>query len=191
MGIERQNIQLRLAFPEGDWGEAPGTYREGTEMSVAVCAPESPAEDGSLMEEVCERENLTEALKRVRANRGSPGVDGMRVEELAGYLREHWPAIREQLLEGSYVPGPVKWVEIPKRGGGERRLGIPTVCWIALSSRRCYRSYRSTGTGLSPSAATAFGLDALPIRRWPKRNGTLARAADGSWTSTLRSSSME
>ena len=79
------------------------------------------------MEEVCERENLTEALKRVRANRGSPGVDGMRVEELAGYLREHWPAIREQLLEGSYVPGPVKRVEIPKRGGGERRLGIPTV----------------------------------------------------------------
>ena len=127
MGIERQNIQLRLAFPEGDWGEAPGTSREGTEMSVVVCAPESPAEDGSLMEEVCERENLTEALKRVRANRGSPGVDGMRVEELAGYLREHWPAIREQLLEGSYVPRPVKRVEIPKRGGGERRLGIPTV----------------------------------------------------------------
>ena len=86
MGIERQNIQLRLAFPEGDWGEAPGTSREGTEMSVAVCAPESPAEDGSLMEEVCERENLTEALKRVRANRGSPGVDGMRVEELVHAL---------------------------------------------------------------------------------------------------------
>ena len=127
MAIERQNIQLRLAFPEGDWGEAPGTSGEGTEMSVAVCAPESPAEDGSLMEEVCERENLTEALKRVRANRGSPGVDGMRVDELAGYLREHWPAIREQLLEGSYVPRPVKRVEIPKRGGGERRLGIPTV----------------------------------------------------------------
>ena len=68
MGIERQNIQMRLAFPEGDWGEAPGTSGEGTEMSVAVCAPESPAEDGNLMEEVCERENLTEALKRVRAN---------------------------------------------------------------------------------------------------------------------------
>ena len=127
MGIERQNIQLRLAFPGGPWGFTPVPFREGTEMSVAVCAPESPAEDGSLMEEVCERENLTEALKRVRANRGSPGVDGMRVEELAGYLMEHWPAIREQLLEGSYVPRPVKRVEIPKRGGGERRLGIPTV----------------------------------------------------------------
>ena len=90
MGIERQNIQLRLAFPEGDWGEAPGTSGEGTEMSVAVCAPESPAEDGSLMEEVCERENLTEALKRV-----SPGVDGMRVEahsiqsSMWDYMWEH------------------------------------------------------------------------------------------------------
>ena len=89
MGIAGQNIQMRLAFPEGDWGAAPGASRAGTEMPVAVCAPESPAEDGSLMEEVCERENLTEALKRVRANRGSPGVDGMRVEELAGYLKEH------------------------------------------------------------------------------------------------------
>ena len=58
-------------------------------MSVAMCAAESPAADVCLMEEVCERENLTEALKRVRANRGSPGVDGMRVEELAGYLKEH------------------------------------------------------------------------------------------------------
>ena len=55
MGIERQNIQLRLAFPEGDWGEAPATSRAGTEMPVVVCAPESPAEDGSLMKEVCER----------------------------------------------------------------------------------------------------------------------------------------
>ena len=171
---------MRLAFPEGDWGEAPATSRAGTEMPVAVCAPESPAEDGSLMKEVCERENLTEALKRVKANRGSPGVDGMGVEELTGYLREHWPAIREQMLEGSYVPRPVKRVEIPKRGGGVRKLGIPTVL-DRLSSRRCYRSYRSTGTGLSPSTATAFGLDAPPAGRWPKRNGTLARVAGGSW----------
>ena len=89
MGVERQNIQMGLAFPEGDWGEAPKASGEGTEVSVAMCAAESPAADECLMEEVCERENLTEALKRVRANRGSPGVDGMRVEELAGYLKEH------------------------------------------------------------------------------------------------------
>ncbi len=127
MGIERQNIQMRLAFPEGDWGEAPRASGEGTEVSVAMCAPESPAVDEWLMEEVCERENLKGALKRVRANRGSPGVDGMSVQELLGYLKEHWPAIREQLLEGTYQPQPVKRVEIPKRSGGERRLGIPTV----------------------------------------------------------------
>lgn len=127
MGIERQNIQMRLAFSEGDWGEAPRDSGEGTEVLVAMCAPESPAADECLIEEVCERENLKGALKRVRANRGSPGADGMTVEELPGYLKEHWPAIREQLLQGTYQPQPVKRVEIPKGGGGVRQLGVPTV----------------------------------------------------------------
>ena len=127
MGVERQNIQMGLAFPEGDWGEAPKASGEGTEVSVAMCSAESPAADQCLMEEVCERENLKGALKRVRANRGSPGVDGMRVQELPGYLKEHWPAIREQWQKGACQPQPVKRVEIPKVGGGMRQLGIPTV----------------------------------------------------------------
>jgi len=127
MGIERQNIQMRLAFSEGDWGEAPRALGEGTEVLVAMCAPESPAVDECLIEEVCERENLKGALKRVRANRGGPGADGMTVEELPGYLKEHWPAIRAQLLQGTYQPQPVKRVEIPKGGGGVRQLGVPTV----------------------------------------------------------------
>ena len=79
------------------------------------------------MEEVCERENCLQALKRVKSNKGSPGIDGMKVEELSGHLREHWPAIREQLLNGTYKPQPVKRVEIPKPDGGMRQLGIPTV----------------------------------------------------------------
>jgi RNA-directed DNA polymerase len=79
------------------------------------------------MEEVCERNNLRRALKRVKANKGSPGVDGMTVNGLTGYLKEHWPEIREQLLEGTYKPQPVKRVEIPKPDGGRRKLGIPTV----------------------------------------------------------------
>jgi RNA-directed DNA polymerase len=79
------------------------------------------------MEEVCQRENLQEALRRVRANRGSPGVDGVTTDELPDYLREHWPGIREQLLKGTYQPQPVKRVEIPKPDGGVRKLGIPTV----------------------------------------------------------------
>jgi len=78
------------------------------------------------MEEVCERKNLRKALKRVKANRGSPGGDGMTVEELPDYLKEHWPAIRQQLLSGTYRPQPVKRVEIPKPDGGVRKLGIPT-----------------------------------------------------------------
>jgi group II intron reverse transcriptase/maturase len=80
-----------------------------------------------LMERVCERPNLQAALKRVRRNAGSPGIDGMTVEELPGHLRVHWPRLREELLVGRYRPQPVKRVAIPKPGGGERELGIPTV----------------------------------------------------------------
>src|SRR5260370_293114 len=79
------------------------------------------------MEEVCERENCKQALRRVKANKGSPGIDGITVEKLSGHLKEHWPAIREQLLSGTYRPQPVKRVEIPKPDGGVRKLGIPTV----------------------------------------------------------------
>ena len=71
-----------------------------------------------LMEEILRRENLIAALKRVQANKGAPGVDGMTVEELPGYLREAWPAIREQLLEATYTPAPVRAVHIPKPGWG-------------------------------------------------------------------------
>jgi RNA-directed DNA polymerase len=78
-------------------------------------------------EEVCERENLKEALRRVKANKGSAGVDGMTVDGLSDYLKQYWPAIREQLLEGTYEPQPVRRVEIPKPDGGVRKLGIPTV----------------------------------------------------------------
>ena len=70
------------------------------------------------MEEVCERENRRAALKRVRANQGSPGIDGMTVDELPEYLEQHWPAIREQLVSGTYEPKPVLRVEIDKPDGG-------------------------------------------------------------------------
>ena len=79
------------------------------------------------MEEVCERENLKEAMRRVKANKGSAGVDGMTVGGITAYLKQHWPAIRVQLLNGTYEPKPVRRVEIPKPDGGVRKLGIPTV----------------------------------------------------------------
>jgi RNA-directed DNA polymerase len=88
---------------------------------------ESPASSEQLMEEVCGRKNCQQALARVKRNKGSAGVDGMTVEQLPAYLKQHWPAIREQLLRGTYKPQPVKRVEIPKPDGGMRQLGIPTV----------------------------------------------------------------
>jgi RNA-directed DNA polymerase len=82
-----------------------------------------------LREAICARDNLRVALKRVRQNQGSPGVDGMTVKELPGYLKEHWLAIKELLLKGEYAPRPVKRVEIPKPGKAaeKRKLGIPCV----------------------------------------------------------------
>jgi RNA-directed DNA polymerase len=79
------------------------------------------------MEHVVERPNLLAALARVKVNGGSPGVDGRTVEALPEYLQQHWPTIRASLLAGTYHPSPVKRVEIPKPGGGVRKLGIPTV----------------------------------------------------------------
>lgn len=126
-GERQKTVQLRLAFTEEGRGEAPMASEGGTEPVMAPSETESPAEIERLMEEVCQRENMVVALQRVQANRGSPGVDGMTVGALAGYLREHWPTIREALLAGNYRPQPVKRVEIPKPGGGVRKLGIPTV----------------------------------------------------------------
>ena len=79
------------------------------------------------MEEVCERENLRRAWQRVRRNKGSPGVDGMSIDDARDHLREHWPDIRSQLIAGTYQPLPVKRVEIPKPDGGIRMLGVPCV----------------------------------------------------------------
>ncbi len=128
MARKRQKmVQLRMAFPEEGRGEAPRATEEGTELAVAEQATESPARLGRVMEEVIRRENLVQAWKRVTSNGGSPGIDGMQVEELMDYLRENWARIREQLEQGTYKPQPVKRVEIPKPSGGKRKLGIPTV----------------------------------------------------------------
>ena len=123
----RQNIQMELDLFPRPTGEARPAGKEETESLPAGQGPESPASTNRLMEEVCERENLKEALRRVRSNKGSAGVDGMTVDGLPDYLRQHWPTIREQLLMGIYEPQPVRRVEIAKPEGGMRQLGIPTV----------------------------------------------------------------
>jgi RNA-directed DNA polymerase len=123
----QQNIQTELNFSSTSAGEAREAGREETESLPTTHDPESPARTSRLMEEVCERENLKEALRRVKANKGSAGVDGITVGGITDYLKQHWPAIREQLLNGTYEPKPVRRVEIPKPDGGVRKLGIPTV----------------------------------------------------------------
>jgi RNA-directed DNA polymerase len=106
--VKPQGSRLRVEAPSaGSGDERPGT--------------------SDLMEKACERRNLLAALKRVRQNAGSPGIDGMTVEQLSVHLRAHWPRLREELLSGRYQPQPVRRVAIPKPGGGERELGIPTV----------------------------------------------------------------
>src|SRR5271156_4311215 len=125
---KRLNIQLRLDFSSAPTGEARQTGGEDIESLSVTNEPERPANTSRIMEEVCERENLKEALRQVRSNKGSAGVDGMTVDKLGDYLKQHWPAIREQLLNRTYQPKPVRRVEIPKPdGGGVRKLGIPSV----------------------------------------------------------------
>jgi len=126
--MRQKNTQIKLDFHSALTGETRPATGGATELRPTIHATESPASAHQLMKEVCEGENLKQALQQVKANKGSPGIDGMTVDELPGYLQQHWPVIREQLLNGTYEPKPVRRVEIPKPdGGGMRKLGIPTV----------------------------------------------------------------
>lgn len=157
MSDKRQNNQLVLAFLAEETGEAQKAAGGGTEALAAKHRTESPATDEQLMEEVCERENCKRALARVKANKGSAGVDGMTVQQLPEHLKQHWPAIREQLLSGTYRPQPVKRVEIPKPGGGVRKLGIPAVldrfiqqAVMQVLQRRWDRTFSEHSYGFRP-----------------------------------------
>ncbi len=154
---KQQNIQMKLDFSSALTGAARGVAGEETESLMATSESESPAKTDRLMEEVCERENLKEALRQVKANKGSSGVDGMTVVALSDYLRQHWPAIREQLLNGTYEPKPVRRVEIPKPDGGVRKLGIPTVldrfiqqAVMQVLQRRWDRTFSDHSYGFRP-----------------------------------------
>ena len=127
MGLEGKSPQMsrQLELPLEGRGEAPRAQRS-EEEPTATCGKERSGTSG-LMELVCERQNLQAALKRVRKNKGSPGIDGMTVDELPEHLRAHWSELREQLLTAAYRPSMVKEQLIPKGNGEMRKLGIPTV----------------------------------------------------------------
>jgi RNA-directed DNA polymerase len=128
MGATRQNHQLMLPFTEVETGEARGNHRQVAEAPKAAYETERPVSwTQAVMEVICSPENMTAAMRRVRANKWGAGVDGMTVRDLANHLKVHWPRIQDQLLSGTYRPMPVRRVEIPKPDGGVRKLGIPTV----------------------------------------------------------------
>ena len=107
-------------------GRNPGDGRRSMSRRPLVGGSPVP-EQAQLMERVVERSNMQAAYRRVKQNKGAPGVDGMSVDQLGPFLRVHWPKIRERLCQGRYVPMPVRRVQIPKSNGGMRPLGIPTV----------------------------------------------------------------
>src|SRR2546430_4702682 len=123
----RQKDQLELCLSSEARGEAPSVVARAIEARAAKACLERPAVAGPSMEAVVEGENLKQALARVKRNKGAAGIDGMSVDELAAYLKKHWPMIRAQLLEGTYKPQPVRRVEVPKASGGTRPWGIPRV----------------------------------------------------------------
>ena len=141
------------------------------------------------MEEVCERDNLKEALRRVQANKGSAGVDRMTVDDLAGFLSQHWPAIRARLLMGTYEPQPVRRVEIPKPDGGVRKLGIPTVldrfvqqAVLQVLQRRWDRTFSPHSYGFRPGRSAHQAV--------AQAQHYIAAGYDGWWISTWRNSSI-
>ena len=147
-----------------DQGETPVSGYQGTEPFVAKPISESPAVAEQLMEEMCDRENLARAWKRVRRNKGGPGVDGMTIDEARDYLREHWPSIRSQLLEGTYQPQPVKRVELPKPDGGVRKLGVPRVvdrliqqALLQVLQKRWDRTFSQHSYGFRPGLLRSSG----------------------------------
>jgi RNA-directed DNA polymerase len=123
----RQTIQLALALRTTGEGETQPMALQGDETVAATSQPERSTSWMPTMEDICHRQNLLDALRRVQANHGSPGMDGVTSQQLPGYLKEHWTTIRHQLLEGTSQPQPVRRVVIPKPTGGTRNLGIPTV----------------------------------------------------------------
>ena len=121
MNATQQKQQIELGF-----GTVENHRDRSSEAFIAERLTESPTGQIRLMESICERENMRRALRQVRKNKGAPGIDGMTVEELPGYLKRQWPTIKDKLLSGEYAPLPVRRKEIDKPDGGVRPLGIPT-----------------------------------------------------------------
>jgi RNA-directed DNA polymerase len=162
---ERQKNGSDTTSARGDKGEALKTKAQGTELAAAIDDTEDQATD-SLMEEILETENLKQAFRAVVKNKGAAGIDGITVDSLQAYLAANWSRIRRQLFAGTYAPLAVKRVEIPKPGGGKRKLGIPSVidrfiqqAVLQVLQRKWDRTFSEHSYGFRPgrSAHQAIG----------------------------------
>ena len=188
----RQNGRPQPDLPSQPTGEARQAGGEALALLRAGSDPESPAGTLRLMEEVCERENLKAALQRVKDNKGSPGVDGMTVNELPDYLKQHWPTIREQLLNGTYKPQPVRRVEIPKPdGGGSRKLGHSNGAGQIRPASGAAGPATALGSELSLIAASGSVRGGQLIRPWHAHSNTSCKATAGWSISIWKSFSIE
>jgi RNA-directed DNA polymerase len=183
------NRQLELPFASGAAGEAQSAADGRVEATASPHTDQSQTHLLSVMQEVLEPENLGSALRQVQANKGSPGIDGMTVEALTGFLRQHWPRIRQQLMNGTYKPQPVRRVEIPKPDGGTRKLGVPTALdrfiQQAVAQVLCRRwdpTFSDSSYGFRPGRSAHQAVERA-------QRHIAARGARGWWTSTSRSSS--
>jgi RNA-directed DNA polymerase len=142
------------------------------------------------MEQAVARDNLKQALKRVRQNQGSPGIDGMTADEWASYLAKHWLTVKQQLLTNTYVPKPVKAQAIPKRNGGMRILGIPCVLDRFIQQAILQVLQPRFDPSFSPHSY-GFDRDAAPTKRCARRSNTSRTDTARSWTSTSNRSLIE
>jgi RNA-directed DNA polymerase len=155
---KRQNTREGDSSSAGK-GEARDSRGRETESLLAINEHESPANTNRMMEEICEWENLKQAMWQVKANKGSAGIDGMTVDELPDY--RDLLGIRNQLLSGSYKPQPVKRVEIPKPDGGVRKLGVPTAldrfvqqAVMQVLQKHWDRTFSDSSYGFRPGRST-------------------------------------
>jgi hypothetical protein len=198
---KQQNIQMELDFSSEPTREAREAGGEEIESSGVTNGTENPASTNRLMEAVWERENLKAALRQVRANMGSPGVDGVTVVGIKDYLKEHWPAIREQLLNGTYEPKSVRRVDFPKPDRGVQKLGIPTVldrfiqqAVMQVLQRRWDRTFSEHSYGFRPRRSAHQAVAQAPciakIRWICERRAPIDRSTAMSFclASTIRES---
>jgi len=198
MGVKRQqgsgdqkdlfDEALKASLRHGDAGDGGTGAGARAEPQAPTASERQRALTRHLMEEVASSANLNLAYKRVKANKGSAGVDGMTIDGLRSWIAANREGLIASLLSGNYQPKTVRGVEIPKPGGGVRLLGIPTVV-DRLVQQAILQVLSRSSIRHSRRRASASARAGAPTKRSPRLDNTLPTAATSSWISTWRGSS--